>query len=435
MKQGLHRLARGVVKYRNKIPIPIYEGLRSVYYKIIATLHTKTPAEFDTSFYERTNPTIDFSKIEPYAHFLKSGHRDFLNPNADFDIVWYLQNYGHTFNVDETDAFTDYLTTGKAKGYQPHPPRQIRFNKDFSRALTHKARRACLFAGYDPEGRIDDYVLVYLKELAKHADVFYLADCTIPKSELSKLDGIVKGAWAMRHGAYDFGSYSALARDFVGWDALSEYDEVIFANDSCYLVQPLDETFARMDASPCAWWGLQACKGIASTLEMQPFPAKNNAITVSSIKTEYLSYFEHDPVYDFLLGSYFLAFRQDVIKDMRFRRIIDSVKPERRKRNIVIKNEIGLTRFLIGHGYEFDAWYPMVTRAPAVYTEKAFDLIKCGFPLFKRYLLAKNHYKISSLSYWKVSLTEANSITTIDQIEDNYLKYTNVDENIARPID
>jgi len=285
-----------------------------------------------------------------------------------------------------------------------------------------------LFAGYDPDGRIDDYVLVYLKDLAKHADVFYLADCEMAKSELSKLDGIVKGAWAMRHGAYDFGSYSALARDLVGWDALSEYDELIFANDSCYLVQPLDETFARMSASPCAWWGVQACKGIASTLGVQPFPVKEESIAIGSVKSEYLNYFEHDPIYDFLVGSYFLAFRQDVIKDIRFQRIINGVQPENRKLNIVRKNEIGLTRFLIGHGYEFDVWYPEVTKAPAVYTERAFDLIECGFPLFKRYLLSDNHYKISSLSYWKTALTKANSITKIDQIEDNYLRISNADK-------
>lgn len=428
MQQDLRRLAKSIVKHRNKVPAPLYDGLRETYRKVNTSRYMKAPAEFDAAFYLQTNPTIDCSETTPYMHFLKTGHRDLRNPNADFDIVWYLQNYGHTFDVGKIDAFSHYLKKGKAKGYRPHPPRQVRFNKSFSRPLEANAQRACLFAGYDPDGRIDDYVLIYLKELAKYADVFYLADCEMPQSELSKLDGIVKDAWAMRHGAYDFGSYSALARDLVGWDTLAEYDEVVFANDSCYLVKPLGEVFTRMDASPCAWWGLQACKGIASTLGQQPFPVKEGFIDVHSIKSDYLEHFEQDPIYDFLVGSYFLAFRRDVINDVRFQRVMNAVQPEKRKLNIIQKNEIGITHFLIGHGYEFDTWSPSVTKAPAVYTEDAFDLLESGFPLFKKYLLAENHYRISSLSYWKTALTLANSVTKIDQIESNYLRTSNADK-------
>ena len=33
---------------------------------------------------------------------------------------------------------------------------------------------------------------------------------------------------------------------------------MILANDSCFLVRPLDDVFAEMDARPCDWWSLQA---------------------------------------------------------------------------------------------------------------------------------------------------------------------------------
>ena len=41
------------------------------------------------------------------------------------------------------------------------------------------------------------------------------------------------GAWAIRHGAYDFGSYSMLAKELVGWDRIATYDELLLVNDSC----------------------------------------------------------------------------------------------------------------------------------------------------------------------------------------------------------
>ncbi len=54
-----------------------------------------------------------------------------------------------------------------------------------------------------------------------------------------------------------------LASELVGWDVVETYDELLLVNDSCYLLRPLDEVFARMDATPCDWWGLQATKGLA----------------------------------------------------------------------------------------------------------------------------------------------------------------------------
>src|SRR5690606_29934832 len=87
-------------------------------------------------------------------------------------------------------------------------------------------RRICLFAGYDAEGRVDDYVVRYVRELSRHADVYYLADCDMPPHELARLAPFVKAAWAERHGTYDFGSWSRLAADLVGWDAIEAYDEL-----------------------------------------------------------------------------------------------------------------------------------------------------------------------------------------------------------------
>jgi CDP-glycerol glycerophosphotransferase len=428
MQNVIRRWAKRVVKYRSNLPAPVYNGIRLAYRKLRASRYLRIPDEFDSAFYMQTNPHIDHSKLTPYVHFIQHGHKDLRNPSADFDIVWYLQNYGHTFNIDRIDPFSHFLKTGKAKGYSPRPPHQVQFNLTKSRPLVASSRRACLFAGYDPDGRIDEYVLVYLKELARHADVFYLADCEMSKSELAKLDGVVKGAWAMRHGAYDFGSYSALARDFVGWETLSKYDEVIFANDSAYLVKPLDETFARMDQKPCAWWGLQATKGLISTLAAQPFPVQDDQIDIEDVLCSFLDQFEYDPIYDFHVGSYFLAFRSDVINDKKFQRVINSIQLEKRKLNIILKYEIGITHFLIGHGYEFATFGQTLPKAHPVYSDVAFDLIADGFPLFKRYILAENHYKIPSIAYWKVALTQADSITSISQIEDNYLRTSNADK-------
>ena len=93
------------------------------------------------------------------------------------------------------------------------------------------------------------HVVTYLADLSRFADIYYLADCELEDGELDKMAPYTKGAWAIRHGRYDFGSYSMLATDLVGWDVIDTYDEMMLANDSCWLVQPLDAVFAKMDAT------------------------------------------------------------------------------------------------------------------------------------------------------------------------------------------
>ena len=428
MQHALRRLAKRLVGYRRHIPAPVYEALRQAYHKAGALPFMQVPDTFDTAFYVQTAPKDALRNLQPYAHFIRYGQQELRNPSPNFDIVWYLHNYGHTFDANKIEPFSHYLKIGKDAGNTPHPPRQVKFNKDTSLPLESQPRRACLFAAYDPDECVDDYVIIYLKELARHADIFYLADCEMPASELAKLKGIVKGAWAAHHGAYDFGSYRNLARDFVGWDRLSTYDEVIFANDSCYLVKPLDDVFAQMAAKPCAWWGLQATKGLISTIEAQPFPGAEDAIHIDIVKSKHLNQFERDPIYDFHIGSYFMVFRKDIMKDLRFQRVINAIKPEVRKLNIIKKYEVGLTRFLIGLGYEFSTYGSMLTRKHPVYTEVVFDLIQAGFPFLKRFMLSENHYKISALAYWKSVLRQAGTVTPIALIEGNYLRTSNADK-------
>lgn len=391
-----------------------------------------TPAEFDTAFYLRSNPDIDLSKVSsPYEHFLRWGYRRFRNPSPDFDLVWYAHLHSAEFARPDENPFLHYLRAGKARGYAGCPPRSVRQNTEAARALPARPRRACLFAAYDPDLRIDASVLIFLRELSRHADVFYLADCEMPASELARLEGIVAGAWAHRHGAYDFGSYSLLARDLVGWERLQAYDEVLCVNDSCYLLRPLDEVLATMAARPCAWWGMQATKGLASTRESQPFPAEGDSLPVSAIDAGMLTQFESDAIYDFHIGSYFMAFRRPVLDDPLFRQLLDQVRPEPNKFTIIRKYELGLTRLLIGQGHVFDTWAPVITRRHPVYSDVIFDLIRAGFPLFKRYLVTDNPYRVSALALWPLVLEATPCLTPLPVIKANIRRLARDDRRLA----
>ena len=48
-------------------------------------------------------------------------------------------------------------------------------------------KRLVIFAGYDKDNIIDDYVVYYIKELRKIADIIYVSDCNMLESELEKI--------------------------------------------------------------------------------------------------------------------------------------------------------------------------------------------------------------------------------------------------------
>lgn len=48
-------------------------------------------------------------------------------------------------------------------------------------------KRIAIFAGYDKDNIIDGYVVYYIKELKKIADIIYVSDCNMLDIELEKI--------------------------------------------------------------------------------------------------------------------------------------------------------------------------------------------------------------------------------------------------------
>ena len=378
---------------------------------------------FDAEFYAAAHPTVAARTDDLLQHFCSRGWRELRKPNAGFDVWWYWVNHLDPA-TDQVNPLVHYARVGRAAGLstrpQPVPP-GVSAGTGTELPRDRPIRRACLFAGFDADGTVDEAVLVYLRDLARFADVYCLFDNHLPTSELAKLQEVAAGAWAIRHGAYDFGSYAMLARDLVGWDRLASYDEVLFVNDSCYLLRPLDDVFSRMDAEACDWWGMQATKGLAMTRDA-PGNQFSEPVPLSVVRQDLLATFEDDGVYDFHVGSYFLAFRGPVVADPVFRKLVESVGPQSTKRAIIQKYEIGLTHVLIGRGHTFSTYVSALYPFHPMFTAWAFALIEVGLPLLKRYFLYQNHYDTPGLVHWKDRVRALVPDAPLEVFEENLLR-------------
>ncbi len=190
-------------------------------------------------------------------------------------------------------------------------------------------KRAVVFAHYDKNNKIEDYVTYYLKSLKDaECDVVFVSCCELQNSEIEKVKNYVIHSICEKHDEYDFGSYK---RGFLYLkNSLNDYDELIFANDSCYgPIYPISEVFENMEKAECDFWGI----------------TKNNFGYKKSIG----HFFIKRPH----VQSYFIAFNKNIFMSEDFFNFMTSIVHQDRKKLIVSKYEIGLTELLLEKGYRY----------------------------------------------------------------------------------
>jgi hypothetical protein len=353
--------------------------------------------------------------FDPVGHFCTVGWPALLNPSRDFDLWWYW--YAH-LGLDENriNPLLHYALTGRHRGLSTRSPWPTEFNSEPMPAHT-PVRRAFLFAAYDVDGVVDDYVVDYVRRLAPHGDVFYLADSFLPRDELERIADETVEAWAIPHGRYDFGSYAMLMRDLVGWERLEQYDEVVLVNDSCYAIAGFDHVFERMDRRTCDWWGFQGSKVDFARSTGAPGP-----IPLPEAKRRFVRDWEPRQMDYLHLSSYFLALRRPAFTEPMFRTLMDQVSAQPTKSSIVAKYEIGLSRVLLASGHDFDTFIEQLYPFHPLYTEDTFELAAQGFPLLKRTFLVENSTKTPDLVHWKERVRAIAPEAPVDTIERNLLR-------------
>ncbi|SEI92738.1 MULTISPECIES: rhamnan synthesis F family protein [unclassified Variovorax] len=235
-------------------------------------------------------------------------------------------------------------------------------------------KRLCLFAGYSPENRVDDYVIYYLSELSKFADVYYQAASHASEEELQKLDKVTRGRWAQAHEKYDFGSWQKLIFR-LGWQEIEKYDAVILANDSNYgPVRDLAEIFDRMDSAGLDVWGITENYGNARHLQ-----------------------------------SYFLTLNRPVVGSAFFRNFFESIAIEESKQRICEKYEIGFSKLLAENGFSFA---PLIDRSvleiPFGEDISTYQntLLQNGSPFLKRKVFSSRNFANENLTQTRALLEE-----------------------------
>lgn len=267
--------------------------------------------------------------------------------------------------------------------------------------------RTAIFAFYDKNSIVDDYVIRYIKELKQSClRVIFVSCIKLPEFQKNKLRRYVNLIIDENHKEYDFGSYK---RGFKYIDT-NLTDEVVFVNDSCYgPLFSLENIFERMSEKDCDFWGMSENKyGLVKIGDKY-----------KSIKREHLQ-------------SYFMVFKKNVINSDVFKDFMNSIQEEHQKNDIIINYEIGLSEKLKEAGFTSSTYVKESGDNPTIYKWK--DLItKHHFPFIKCSLLRLANNNVVTVDGWQ-DVIKSVSDYPIELIEKNLERtYTHEPNDINAP--
>lgn len=258
-------------------------------------------------------------------------------------------------------------------------------------------RRAAIFAHYDKDNLIDDYVVYYLKALKEVADEIVFVSChNISDVEKSKLDGVADYIIAEPHDEYDFGSYK---RGYLYLqECLAEFDELILTNDSCYgPLYPLKNVFEEMEtSSDCDFWGITKNRfGLIKS--------ENGYKTVERPHIQ----------------SYFVVFNKKVFSSEIFYNFMKAVKHYDDKNDIVLNCEIGLYEQLTKAGFSSCTYIKSLYRFNHVLLSFWRLLIeRYRMPFVKCSVLRLQNKTLTTIDKWQECISD-NTSYPVSLIEDN----------------
>lgn len=119
-------------------------------------------------------------------------------------------------------------------------------------------KRLCIYATYDKQGYIEEYVEYCLKQLSTVADCLMVVSNNLLDEESKGRLGMVNRIYERSDIGYDMGGFSHVITDLLARDELKKYDELILLNDSIFgPFYSLTDIFESMDKQcNLDFWGI-----------------------------------------------------------------------------------------------------------------------------------------------------------------------------------
>ena len=195
----------------------------------------------------------------------------------------------------------------------------------------NRKKRLCIYVIYDSENIIDDYIGYMLQEI-RNVGTFVVVVCnfTYILKGMPNLEKYADRIIFRENIGYDAGAYKDTICQYLGWDQLYEYDELVLINDSFYgPFCPMGQIFEKMEQTRADYWGLTRS------------PA---------------GVFEDGKRFPSHIQSYFLCVGRGVLHNAEFQRFWEELLYPQTLSCAIACFELGLNRLLDLLGFRGAAW-------------------------------------------------------------------------------
>ncbi|MCI8454956.1 MAG: hypothetical protein HFE84_10140 [Lachnospiraceae bacterium] len=228
-----------------------------------------------------------------------------------------------------------------------------------------------IYATYDKNGKIDDYILYCLHELRKVADdIAVVSNAKLPRKEKDKLS-MVRYLYEREDTGYDAGGFAYALDRLRGEGRLETYDAVLFMNDSVFgPFYPFQEMFETMEKrEDLDFWGITK-RGVSD-------------------------FDGGDAVYPEHIQLYFYVVRKRMLQSADFTEYWTTLPQKLTDfRSAILKYEFLFTKYFADRGFRWDVYCKTdgyVTENPHLnispYHYCSYELVKeARCPLLKRRL-------------------------------------------------
>ena len=228
-------------------------------------------------------------------------------------------------------------------------------------------KRIGIYSFFDKDGIVDGYVEYFLRDFYNNVDeLVIVSNGRLRASERDKLAYFTTRVIERVNEGFDIWGYKA-GMDYVGWERLCEFDEVILANNTMLgPIYPLSDMFESMAGKDLDFWGITR----HYAFDFDPYGY-----------TEYGYVPEH-------IQSYFMVFRKSMVSSYDFQDYWNDLPMLATYEEAVGYHETCFTKRFADKGFLWDTYVDtedMKTLNPfplMVYPKELIRDKKC--PIFKR---------------------------------------------------
>ena len=239
--------------------------------------------------------------------------------------------------------------------------------------------RCILFAAYFQNNTAPVEDEFYLSKLGMHGDVYVFVDSNyIVDEELLKLQRHAKSVRYLKHDQYDFGSWKYLIRQ-IGLKKILEYDEIVFANNSVYLINDMSQVFDEFSKSEADFYS--------------PCFVDEHYCGKTLTSAAYLKSFGFNDT-NIMMPSFFMIFKRHLFSKQYIHKMFMDVKKENNRLDVCYNYERELTRSILRNNVLHKTSLNTIYNNSYIYTYIAFNMAKTGFPFLKKKALQQVYYDI-----------------------------------------